>query len=403
MQDVKDRLAREVAKDCKTVEDVQNTLKDLFKRTLQEILEAEMSDHLGYEKHSVEGNNSGNSRNGYFRKTIQTRMGETELAIPRDRNGAFEPHIIKKYEKNASELEQQIIAMYAKGMSTRDIEAHMRDIYGIDVSAELVSKITDKVMPLVTEWQCRPLERIYPIVFLDAIHFKVRKDNRIVTKAAYSVLGLDVQGRKDILGIWIGESESASFWLGVCNDLKNRGVEDILIASKDGLTGFSEAINSVFPRTSIQLCVIHQIRNSMKYISFKDRRPVMVDLKQVYQAATLDESEFAFEMFKEKWGKKFPLVIRSWENNWLELTTYFAFPREIRRLIYTTNTVEAYHRQLRKITKTKTAFPTDDALRKIVYLATMEITKKWTMPVQNWAECISQFAIQYGDRLSGAL
>ncbi|CAA7603397.1 Transposase, mutator type [Acididesulfobacillus acetoxydans] len=403
MQDVKDRLAREVAKDCKTVEDVHNTLKDLFRRTLQEILETEMSDHLGYEKHSVEGNNSGNSRNGYSRKTIQTRMGETELAIPRDRNGEFEPHIIKKYEKNASELEQQIIAMYAKSMSTRDIEAHMRDIYGIDVSAELVSKITDKVMPLVTEWQCRPLERIYPIVFLDAIHFKVRKDNRIVTKAAYSVLGLDVQGRKDILGIWIGESESASFWLSVCNDLKNRGVEDILIASKDGLTGFSEAINSVFPRTSIQLCVIHQIRNSMKYISFKDRKPVMADLKQVYQAATLDEAEFAFEMFKEKWGKKFPLVIRSWENNWLELTTYFAFPREIRRLIYTTNTVEAYHRQLRKITKTKTAFPTDDALRKIVYLATMEITKKWTMPVQNWAECISQFAIQYGDRLSGAL
>ncbi|CAA7600835.1 Transposase, mutator type [Acididesulfobacillus acetoxydans] len=285
MQDVKDRLAREVAKDCKTVEDVHNTLKDLFRRTLQEILETEMSDHLGYEKHSVEGNNSGNSRNGYSRKTIQTRMGETELAIPRDRNGEFEPHIIKKYEKNASELEQQIIAMYAKGMSTRDIEAHMRDIYGIDVSAELVSKITDKVMPLVTEWQCRPLERIYPIVFLDAIHFKVRKDNRIVTKAAYSVLGLDVQGRKDILGIWIGESESASFWLSVCNDLKNRGVEDILIASKDGLTGFSEAINSVFPRTSIQLCVIHQIRNSMKYISFKDRKPVMADLKQVYQAA----------------------------------------------------------------------------------------------------------------------
>lgn len=403
MQDVKDRLAREVAKGCKTVGEVENTLRDLFKRTLQEILEAEMSDHLGYEKHSVEGNNSGNSRNGYSRKTIQTRMGETELAIPRDRNGAFEPHIIKKYEKNASELEQQIIAMYAKGMSTRDIEAHMRDIYGIDVSAELVSKITDKVMPLVTEWQCRPLERIYPIVFLDAIHFKVRKDNRIVTKAAYSVLGLDVQGRKDILGIWIGESESASFWLGVCNDLKNRGVEDILIASKDGLTGFSEAINSVFPRTSIQLCVIHQIRNSMKYISFKDRKPVMVDLKLVYQAVTLDEAEFAFEMFKEKWGKKFPLVIRSWENNWLELTTYFAFPREIRRLIYTTNTVEAYHRQLRKITKTKTAFPTDDALRKIVYLATMDITKKWTMPIQNWAECISQFAIQYGDRLSGAL
>lgn len=257
MQDVRDRLAQEVAKECKSVEDVHNTLKDLFKRTIQEILESEMSEHLGYQKSSIIGNNSGNSRNGYSKKTIQTNLGQTELTIPRDRNGEFEPQIIKKYEKNASELEEQIIAMYAKGMSTRDIESHMRDIYGIDVSADLVSKVTDKIFPLVTEWQSRPLDRVYPIVFLDAIHFKVRKDNRIVNKAAYSVLGIDIHGHKDILGIWIGENESASFWLGVCNDLKNRGVDDILIASKDGLTGFSEAINSVFPRTSIQLCVIH--------------------------------------------------------------------------------------------------------------------------------------------------
>jgi transposase-like protein len=245
--------------------------------------------------------------------------------------------------------------MYAKGMSTRDIEAHMKDIYGIDVSADLVSKITDKIYPMITEWQSRPLDPVYPIVFLDAIHFKVRKDNRIINKAAYSVLGIDVSGYKDILGIWIGENESASFWLGVCNDLKNRGVEDILIASKDGLSGFSDAINSVFPRTSIQLCVIHQIRNSLKYISYKDRKAVMVDLKKVYQALTLEEAEFAFEMFKETWGKKHPVVIKSWETNWQELTTYFSYPYGIRRLIYTTNTVEAYHRQLRKVTKTKTS------------------------------------------------
>ena len=399
MQDVRDRLAQEVAKECKTVEDVHNTLKDLFKRTIQEILESEMNEHLGYQKSSILGNNSGNSRNGYSKKTIQTNLGQTELTIPRDRNGEFEPHIIKKYEKNASELEAQIIAMYAKGMSTRDIESHMKDIYGIDVSAELVSKVTDKIFPLVTEWQSRPLDRVYPIVFLDAIHFKVRKDNRIINKAAYSVLGINVQGHKDILGIWIGENESASFWIGVCNDLKNRGVEDILIASKDGLTGFSEAINAVFPRTSIQLCVIHQIRNSMKYVSYKEQKAVMADLKKVYQALTLEEAEFAFELFKEKWGKKHPIVIKSWENNWQELTTYFSYTYAIRRLIYTTNTVEGYHRQLRKVTKTKSSFPTDDSLRKIIYLATKEISKKWTMPLQNWAECISQFAIQFGDRL----
>ncbi|MCM3429213.1 IS256 family transposase, partial [Brevibacillus invocatus] len=237
MQDAKTRLAQEVAKDCKTVEDVHTLLKDLFKRTLQEVLEAEMSEHLGYDKHSVEGNRSGNSRNGYSKKTIKTGLGETEIVVPRDRNGEFEPQIIKKYERSSNEIEDQIIAMYAKGISTRDIEAHMKDIYGIDVSASLVSKVTDRVLPLVTEWQSRPLERIYPIVFLDAIHFKVRKDHRIVNKAAYSVIGINTHGYKDVLGIWIGENESASFWIGVCNDLQNRGVEDIFIACKDGLTG----------------------------------------------------------------------------------------------------------------------------------------------------------------------
>jgi transposase-like protein len=284
-------------------------------------------------------------------------------------------------------------------MSTRDIESHLKDIYGIEASASLISKITDKIFPLVAEWQARPLDKIYPIVFLDAIHFKVRKDNRVINKAAYTVLGINVSGLKDVLGIWIGENESASFWLGVCNDLKNRGVEDILIACKDGLSGFSEAINTAFPRTDIQLCVIHQIRNSMKYVSHKERRVIMVDLKQVYQALTLEEAEVAFEIFKEKWGKKYPIIIRSWETNWLELTTYFNYHWDIRRLIYTTNIVEAYHRQLRKVTKTKTAYPTDDSLRKIIYLATVNVAKKWTMPVKDWGQCISQFVIQFEDRL----
>ncbi|PHJ37770.1 transposase Mu [Desulforamulus profundi] len=399
MQNVKNRLAAELAKECKSMDDVHNMLKDLFKDTIQKILEAEMDTHLGYEKHDHAGDLSGNSRNGYSKKTVQTQMGRTEIKIPRDRNGEFEPQIIKKYETTANELEEQIIAMYAKGMSTRDIEDHMRDIYGIEVSAAMVSKVTDKILPMIAEWQARPLDRVYPVVFLDAIHFKVRKDNRIVNKAAYSVLAINMNGQKEILGIWIGEHESASFWLGVCNDLKNRGVEDILIACKDGLSGFSEAINAVFPRTRIQLCVIHQIRNSMKYVSYKEQKAVMTDLKKVYQALTLEEAEFAFEEFKEKWGKKHPIIIKSWENNWLELTAYFEYPYEIRKMIYTTNIIEGYHRQLRKVTKTKTAYPTDDALRKIIYLATESISKKWTMPIREWRNCISQLAIYFGDRV----
>ena len=332
-------LAAEIAKDCRTVEDIQEMIKTLFRDTVQSVLEAEMEDHLGYEKHNVEGNNSGNSRNGYSKKKIKTNYGITELAIPRDRKAEFEPRIIKKYETTSNGIEDQIIAMYAKGMSTRDIEDQMRNIYGIDISPGMVSKITDKILPQVAEWQSRPLDRIYPIVFLDAIHFKVRKDNRIVNKAAYSVLGINMDGQKDILGIWIGENESASFWLGVCNDLKNRGVEDIFIACKDGLSGFSEAIGTVFPQTEIQLCVIHQIRNSMKYVPYKEKKAVMADLKEVYQAITFEEAEMAFEIFKEKWGKKHPVIIRSWEQNWLELTTYFAYPHDVRRAIYTTNIV----------------------------------------------------------------
>jgi transposase-like protein len=347
-KDLKDKTIKELARECQSVEDVHTMLKNLFKDTLQEIFEAEIDEHLGYTKHSNLGDNSGNSRNGYSKKNIKTRFGETELKIPRDREGDFKPRIIKKYETTSNQIEDQIIAMYAKGMSTRDIEDHMKDIYGIEVSSSMVSKITDKIMPMVIEWQSRPLDMIYPIVYLDAIHFKVRRENRVVNKAAYSVLGINLNGQKEILGIWIGENESSSFWLGVLNDLKSRGVEDILIVSKDGLSGFSEAINTVFPHTEIQLCIIHQIRNSLKYVSYKEQKHLMADLKKVYQALTIEEAEMAFEEFKEKWGKKHPIIIRSWENNWVELTAYFKYPYEIRRIIYTTNTVEGYHRQLRK-------------------------------------------------------
>ncbi|QNO13285.1 IS256 family transposase [Alkalicella caledoniensis] len=396
-------LAKELAKECRSVEEVQEHLKSLFKDTMQEIFEAEMDEHLGYDKHSPIGDHSGNSRNGYNKKTIKTKYGESTIEIPRDRNGDFEPQVIKKYQRTSNELEDKIISMYANGMTTRDIESHMQDIYGIEVSATMVSKVTDRILPMIAEWQSRPLDRIYPIVFLDAIHFKVREDNRIINKAAYSVLGINMAGHKEVLGIWIGGNESSKFWLGVLNDLKNRGVEDILIACKDGLSGFSEAINSAFPKTEIQLCVIHQIRNSMKYVSYKEMKQVMVDLKKVYQALTLDEAEYAFEEFKEKWGKKHPIIIKSWEKNWDELTVYFKYPNEIRKLIYTTNTIEAYHRQLRKVTKTKTSYPNDEALEKILYLATMEISKKWTQPLRIWKQCISQFAIYFEDRIDSNL
>lgn len=403
MQNERQMLVKELAKECATVDDVHEKLRDLFKDTLQEIFEAEMDEHLGYKKHDNAGDNTGNSRNGYTSKTIKSRFGESEVTIPRDRNGEYEPRIIKKYGTTANQLEEQIIAMYAKGMSTRDIEDHMKDIYGVEVSAATVSKVTDKIMPLIAEWQSRPLDRVYPIVYLDAIHFKVRKDNRIINKAAYSVLGITMDGLKEILGIWIGENESASFWLGVCNDLKNRGVEDILIACKDGLSGFSEAISSVFPQTEIQLCIIHQIRNSLKYVSYKEQRALMADLKKVYQALTLEEAEAAFEAFKERWGKKHPIIIRSWDKNWVELTAYFKYPYDIRRVIYTTNTIEGYHRQLRKVIKTKTAYPTDESLKKIIYLATMEVSKKWNMPLREWTKCISQFHIYFNERLNAEL
>lgn len=306
IQEMKDKTIKELARECHSVEDVHDMLKNLFKDTLQEIFEAEIDEHLGYPKHSNQGDNSGNSRNGYSKKTLKTRFGETEIRIPRDRQGDFKPRIIKKYETTSNQLEDQIIAMYAKGMSTRDIEDHMKEIYGIEVSSAMVSKITDKILPMVTEWQSRPLDRIYPIVFLDAIHFKVRKENRVVNKAAYSVLGINLNGQKEVLGIWIGENESASFWLGVLNDLKSRGVEDILIACKDGLTGFTEAINTVFPHTEIQLCIIHQIRNCLKYVSYKEQKELMADLKKIYQALTIEEAEMAFDEFKDKWGKKHP-------------------------------------------------------------------------------------------------
>jgi putative transposase len=385
--------------ECENLEDVQVLLKTLFKGTIEQMLEAEMEEHLGYEKHSATGNGSGNSRNGYGTKTLKTELGETEIQVPRDRNGKFDPQVIEKRQTRSDDLESRILAMYAKGMSNRDIEDHLRDVYGVDASASLISRITDKILPAVAEWQSRPLEAVYPIVFLDGIVFKVRKDSRVINKCVYSVLGINMDGRKEILGIWISDNESASFWTTICNELRNRGVQDILIACRDNLSGFSTAIETVFPKTEQQLCVIHQIRNSTKYVPYKDIKAVMVDLKLVYGAPTLDDAEFRLEEFREKWSAKYPQILKSWDANWAELSTYFKYPQEVRTLIYTTNAVEGFHRMLRKYTKTKTIYPTDDAVKKSVYLSIQEISKKWSMPIRDWGIIIGQLLVFFEDRL----
>jgi transposase-like protein len=389
-----------LAQECESMQDIQDLLKNLFKGTIEEMLEAEMDEHLGYDKHSPLGDLTGNSRNGYNKKTIQTQMGKSEIKVPRDRNGEFEPQLIEKYQNKSDGLENKIIAMYAKGMSTRDIEDHLRDIYGIDVSPALISRITDKVLPAVVEWQSRPLDRIYPIVFLDGIVYKVKKDAKVVNKCFYTVLGVNMEGRKEVLGMWITENESASFWASVCNELRNRGVEDILITCRDNLSGFSQAIEVAFPKTEQQLCIIHQIRNSTRYVSYKDLKAVMADLKAIYQAPSEDDALYHLEEFKDKWGKKYPQIAKSWEDNWASLSAYFKYPTEVRRLIYTTNAVEGFHRMLRKYTKTKTVFPSDDSLKKSIYLSIQEITKKWSMPIRDWGIIMGQLSIFFDERLS---
>ena len=379
-------LVKLIAEECTTTGDVQNVLKKLFAGTIEQMLEAEMDEHLGYEKNSVLGNNSGNSRNGYGKKTIKSDYGDCEIAVPRDRNGEFEPKVIEKRQTRTDEIEQKIMSMYAKGMSQRDIEDTLREIYGSDISQGLISRITDKILPEVNEWQNRPLESIYPVVFFDGVMFNTRKDNRIIQKCVYSVLGITMSGQKEILGTWMSENESASFYASICSDLKNRGVKDVFIACHDNLTGLCSAINSIFPRTKNQLCIVHQIRNSCQFVPYKDRKEVCADLKNIYGAVNLDDAEFAKEEFREKWDKK--------------LTAFFEYPAEIRKIIYTTNAVEGYHRMVRKFTKTKSIFPTDDSIRKAIYMSVKEISKKWTMPVRDWGLAYAQFVIFFEDRLA---
>ena len=387
---------------CKTMEDVvgkNGLMQKLFKDIIQQLLEAEMEEHLGRERHERSNETNPNYRNGYSSKTIESSFGEVGLDIPRDRKAQFEPKVVKKYETVCNELDKKIIGLYACGMSVRDIQSEMEELYGIDVSPSMISKITDKVVEAAAEWQSRELDEIYPIVYMDAMHFKVRDDNKIVSKAAYICMALDMKGKKDILGIWIGESEGAKFWLLVCNDLKNRGVEDILIACMDGLKGLPEAIKTVYPDVSIQTCIVHQIRNSLKYIASKDQREFMKDLKSVYRAFNEETALKNLDILKEKWYSKYSVVIDSWYNNWSNLNTYFEYPHEIRRIIYTTNALEGFNRQLRKYTKVRTVFPTDESLRKSLYLSTMKIMEKWTSPNQNWASTLEQLTIMFEERI----
>jgi len=384
----------------KDAKDIQEVLKKLFGDALAEMLEAELDNDLGYSKYDYKNKETTNSRNGHSKKTLRSDYGKLDIDIPRDREAEFEPHIVKKYQNDVSSIDDQVLSMYARGMTTRDIESHLENIYGVDASPELISKITDKIIPLVTEWQNRPLSSLYAILFMDAIHYKVRSEGRVITKAAYTAIGVDLEGVKDVLGIWIGENESAKFWLSVINEIKNRGVKDILIVSVDNLSGFSDAIKAVFPETEIQKCILHQIRNSTRFISYKDLKAFTADLKKIYKAVNEEAAVSALDELEERWAKKYPLAVKSWRTNWPELSTYLKYPEELRRIIYTTNTVENYHRALRKVTKAKSVFPNDQSLAKILYLATMDTTKRWKDRMRDWPLIISQLEIYFGERIT---
>lgn len=367
----------------------------LIKQVVEAALEGEMDAHLLQTREA-----DSNRRNGRTQKNLKSSLGSFEILTPRDRNGSFEPQTIEKRQTLLpGDLEEKILGLYGLGMSYKDIQTHLNEMYGLAVSDGVLNSITDRVIPAIREWQSRPLERLYTIVWMDAIHFKIREDGKVITKAVYSVLGVNLNGQKEVLGLYLGQNESATFWLQVLNDLNQRGIEDILIASIDNLNGFAEAIENIFPKTEVQLCVIHQIRNSMKYIPWKDYREFMKDLKEVYQAGTLELAEHHLDELEQKWGKKYPVVIKSWRNNWTRLSQYFKYPEQIRRLIYTTNTVEGYHRMVRKVTKSKGAFTSDMAMLKLVYLATLNFQKRWVNNLRDWPQIINQLFVYFDERI----
>lgn len=382
---------------------IMQAMKELFRDAIQQVMESELDVELGYGKSermsdSESANLSKNYRNGYSKKTVKTQLGEIEVKVPRDRNGEYEPKIIGKYSRNADGMEEKILSLYACGMSQRDIAEQIKNLYDVEISPELVSKISEKIMPEVNEWQNRPLESVYPFVFMDAIHYKVKENHQYITKAAYVVLGINMEGGKDILGIWIGEHESSKFWLNVLTELKSRGVRDVYLFCVDGLAGFREAIEAVYPSAGIQRCIIHQIRYSTRFVSYKDIKELMADLKLVYTAVTEDEALNNLMSFKEKWSKSYPSCVKTWEDNWDILSTFFAYPAEIRKIIYTTNIIEGLNRQFRQITKNKPSFTNDESLRKMLYLASKNIVKRWTQRCRNWDVVLNYLKVMFEDR-----
>ena len=401
MGNVSKDLLREYIKEqnFSNANEILSGLKEMFRDVLQEALEAEMDEALGYGKYDGIEKTNDNSRNGYSKKTVKTELGPVQINIPRDRNGEFEPKIVPKYHRSVNGIEDKILGLYATGMTTRDISEQIKELYGVDVSAETVSNITNRILPLVSEWQNRPLEKTYSFIFMDAIHYKVREDKQIIVKAAYVVIGVNLDGEKEVLGIWIGANESSKFWLSVLNDLKNRGIQNVLIFCVDGLNGFKEAIGATYPFAKIQRCIIHQIRSSMKYIPYKDRKAFVADLKGIYKAVNEEVAMENLLSLKDKWSNKYPNAVKSWEDNWDNLSTFFAFPNNIRKIIYTTNVIESLNSQFRKVTKTKLIFPNDDSLLKILYLAVERVSKKWTRSYSDWDLVINQLNIVFSDTL----
>ena len=400
-KDRADELLDEMIKD-RTPEELlgeSGLLQELSKRFIERALEGEMTDHLGYEKGSSDGKNTGNSRNGKSNKSIIGTNGQMEIEVPRDRKGDFDPQLVKKRQRRLAGFDEKVIFLYAQGMTTREIQEHLLELYGVEISPTLISNVTDAVLEDVVAWQSRPLDAVYPVVFLDAIHLKIRNSGRVETRAVYLALGITLEGNKDLLGLWVGESEGAKFWLNILTELQGRGVCDILIACIDGLKGFPEAIESVFPQTQVQLCIVHMIRNSLRYVSWKERKAVARDLRTIYTAVTVEAAEKALEAFSDTWGERFPIIPRIWRSNWENIIPFFGYPGPIRKVIYTTNAVESINAGLKKVTKKRGAFPSPDSVRKVLYLAIQRISKKWTRPIHNWPAALNYFSIVFGDRV----
>ena len=396
-----DALLDELLKDQdpKEMFNKDGLINDLTKRLVERALESEMSEHLGYDKNERHKGSSTNTRNGRGKKTVVTENGSIEIDVPRDREGGFEPQLVKKRQRRLPGFDEKVVALYARGMTVREIQGHLKELYSVEVSPTLISNVTDSIIDDVRQWQSRPLDAVYPIVYLDALHLKIRKGSHVENHAVYLALGVNLEGNKELLGLWIGESEGAKFWLGILTELQNRGVEDILIACVDGLMGFPEAIEAVFPRTEIQLCIVHMVRNSLRYVGWKERKKVVSGLKAIYTAVTEEAALNALDQFESQWGGRFPIIGQIWRSKWENISPFFRYPEEIRKVIYTTNAIESLNASLRKITKKRAAFPTEDAVKKVLYLALLKASEKWTRPIRDWASALNYFSIVFEGRI----